>query len=39
MEPATRVQILDNTVSISLCVNALGKGMNTSVLPAADGDL
>ena len=32
MESATPVQILDETVCISLCANALGKSMNQSVL-------
>ena len=34
MELATRVQILDEAVWVSLCTNALGKGLNSSVLPA-----
>ena len=35
MELATKVQILDKAVSV--CANALGKGMNLSVLPTAMG--
>ena len=31
MESATQVQILDKAICISLCTNALGKGMNQSV--------
>ena len=35
MELSIQVQILDEAVCISLCANALGKGMNLSVLPPA----
>ena len=32
---ATRVQILEEAVFISLCANALGKDMNSSLFPQA----
>ena len=32
MKLVTKVQILDKAVCISLCTNALGKGMNSYVL-------
>ena len=35
MEMVTLVQILDEAVCISLCTNALGKSMNSSLLPSA----
>ena len=35
MELVTRVQILGEAISISLCTDALGKGMNPSVLSLA----
>ena len=37
MESVTQVQILEEIVCISLCANALWKGMNPSVLPLAMG--
>ena len=37
MELVTGVQILDDTVFISFCANAYGKGMNLPVLPSAMG--
>ena len=37
MDSVTRVQILDETVCISLHTNALGKSMNLSVLPFSYG--
>ena len=37
MELAIQVQIQDEDVHISLCVNALGNGMNPSLLPPATG--
>ena len=37
MEPVSCVRILDKAVSISLCSNAFGKGMNLSLLPPAMG--
>ena len=39
MESVTRVQILDETGCISLCVNDLERGMNPSVLHSAMGKL
>ena len=33
MDLVSQVQVLDETVSISLCSNNLVKGMNPSVLP------
>ena len=38
MEMATRVQILDNAVCILIYANALGKGINLSVLLLATTD-
>ncbi len=35
MDTATRVQILDETDSISHSTNTLGKGMNPIILPPA----
>ena len=35
MDTATRVQILDETDSISHSTNTLGKGMNPVILPPA----
>ena len=35
MDPATRVQILDDTVGISDCANTLGKDMHLAVLSSA----
>ena len=35
MEMATQVQILEKVVYISLCANALTKGMNPSILPSS----
>ena len=32
MESETRVQILEEVVGVSLCANAPGKGINSSVL-------
>ena len=32
MESVTRVQILNETICVSLCLNALGKGLNDSIL-------
>ena len=37
MESVTRVQTLDEAVCISLCANALRKGMNLSVLTPSYG--
>ena len=37
MEIANQVNISDESVCISLCTNARGKGMNPSVLPLAMG--
>ena len=37
MDSATRVQILDETDSISHSINTLGKGMNPIILPVAMG--
>ena len=37
MDPATRVQILDETGCISQSTNTFGKGMNTIILPPAMG--
>ena len=37
MDTATRVQILDETDSISYSTNTLGKGMNLIILPPAMG--
>ena len=37
IKSATHVQILNETVCISLCANALGEGMNPSVLLLAKG--
>ena len=37
MELVMQVQILSEAICISLCTNALGKGMNPSVLPSAMG--
>ena len=37
MDTATRVQILDETDSISHCTDTLGKGMNPIILPPAMG--
>ena len=37
MDTATRVQILDETDSISYSTNTLGKGMNPIILPPAMG--
>ena len=37
MDMATRVQILDETDSISHSTNTLGKGMNPITLPPAMG--
>ena len=37
MDTATKVQILDKTDCISHSTNALGKGMNPFILPAAMG--
>ena len=37
MDTATRVQILDETDSISYSTNTIGKGMNPVILPPAMG--
>ena len=37
MDPATRVQILDEADYISHSTNTLGKGMNPIILPPAMG--
>ena len=37
MNMATRVQILDDTDSVSHSTNTLGKGMNPIILPPAMG--
>ena len=37
MDPATRVQIPDETDGISHSTNTLGKGMNPIILPPAKG--
>ena len=37
MDTATRVQILDETDSISLSTNTFEKGMNTIILPPTMG--
>ena len=38
MDTAIRVQILDESVCISHCVNNIGKGMNTTTFPPAMGE-
>ena len=35
--PATRVQIMDDSVYILHCTNTLGKGRNSTILPPAIG--
>ena len=37
MKSATRVQVQDETVCVSLRGNSFGEGMNPSILPAAMG--
>ena len=39
MDLAIQVQILDDAICISLCTNALGKGMNPSVLSQTTGKI
>ena len=39
MDAVNRVQIQDETVSISQSANTLGKGMNPTILPPATGKL
>ena len=36
MESATRIQILDEAVYVSISINAIGKGMNPTTLLAMD---
>ena len=38
MKSVTQVQTLDEAVYASFCINALGKGMNSPVLPPAIGN-
>ena len=39
MKSAIQVQILDKPIYVSLCANALGKGMKPSLLPPAIGKI